>query len=335
MFWNYKDLTGERFGTLQIKRRDGSGRNGRSLWCAECEECGKSATYSIPRLKARSSKGCACGGVPSKLQVGEKYGSLEVLYRTKELSADGRHLKWRVKCLECGNEKLMSSSSIRTSKSCGCIRAISIKPGHISGRLRAVKFIGRGIGGHYFWLCKCQCGKESTVSEPALYHGYTKSCGCIRKKHGMSGTKIYRIWSSMRGRCSNPKHSSYSNYGGRGVQVCKRWEDFESFLFDMGENPKGKSLDRIDNDGNYEPENCRWATAKEQANNRNRKLAILLECFWDSGRGLTEVYRGAYKSIRDVKRFLKGATVYLHGEECPNWDYTNPDMKFFKIIQAG
>lgn len=133
------------------------------------------------------------------------------------------------------------------------------------------------------WLCRCVCGTESVVLHYNLLIGESTSCGCqandSRRKtlstHGRSkiADKTYKSWEAMKARCFNPKHREYGLYGGRGITVCSRWkESFEIFLADMGERPKGHSIDRIDYNGNYEPSNCRWATIKVQSRNRRNNL---------------------------------------------------------------
>lgn len=136
------------------------------------------------------------------------------------------------------------------------------------------------------WTCACDCGGEKVVIGNSLTQGSTVSCGCFHaevttarsSKHGHSPrravTTTYRVWADMVKRCTNPNHWAWRYYGGRGVTVCERWRaSFESFLADMGERPVPLTLDRINNDGNYEPGNCRWATRKEQSRNR-RKPAV-------------------------------------------------------------
>ncbi len=131
---------------------------------------------------------------------------------------------------------------------------------------------------HYMVTCTCDCGTVRNVSRFDLLSGKSKSCGCLsrNKKHGYSETKIYDVWSKMRSRCLNKNDKRFSDYGGRGIKICKRWDRFENFLKDMGDRPEGRQIDRIDNDGNYEPSNCRWATRKE--NSSNKRNSVILKC---------------------------------------------------------
>jgi len=129
--------------------------------------------------------------------------------------------------------------------------------------------------GNSHWNCICKCGNKVTVSRPSLRSGHTKSCGCINKcRDGDSRLPTYNSWSSMVDRCTNKKSKNYSIYGGAGIGICERWLDYKAFKEDLGERPEGKTLDRIDNANGYCPENCRWATYKEQQNNTKKTRFI-------------------------------------------------------------
>lgn len=143
-----------------------------------------------------------------------------------------------------------------------------------------------------YWWCRCKCGTEKNVRDADIKIGKTVSCGCWKDEqtrtrlttHGKANSTEYHIWQHMRHRCENPDDPAYKNYGERGIRVCPRWLKFENFYSDMGERPEGFTLERVDNDKGYSPDNCKWATRAEQANNQRRTLRFTFD-------GITKTYK--------------------------------------------
>lgn len=181
------------------------------------------------------------------------------------------------------------------------------------GQLTVIRFAGYQHK-QAFWLTRCDCGNERTIRANSLLRGNSSSCGCQRKgflKHGYARTDhktaTYRSWIAMRTRCGNPNIPKYQDYGGRGIRVCERWNSFESFLADMGERPPGMSIDRIDNDGDYCPENCKWSTNKEQCRNQRWTVRLTYNGETKTRQEWCEVYGIKLSTLRE--RLLRGWTL--------------------------
>lgn len=159
--------------------------------------------------------------------------------------------------------------------------------GKIFGRLTVVNFshVVRPDSTHYrrYWNCLCSCGKQKVVVQDSLLSKTrgTKSCGCLYKEcsgtrtHGKSGTPEHKVWNGIKKRCLDPNAPVYSKYGGRGITLCERWRDFSNFLADMGPKPSpSHTIERMDNNGAYEPSNCKWADILTQANNKRNNVLV-------------------------------------------------------------
>lgn len=150
--------------------------------------------------------------------------------------------------------------------------------GQTFNRLFIISRAENSRSGRAMWKCQCSCGNTTTARGESLTSGNTKSCGCLVTKHGMTKTSEFKVWQAIIDRCCNPNCTAFKNYGGRGITICDEWKnDFMAFFNHVGKLPSHKhSIDRIDNDGNYEPGNVQWTKSKNQANNRRNNRHITL-----------------------------------------------------------
>lgn len=256
-----------------------------------------------------------------KYYPGKKIGKLTILKSVRIKSYYG----FECQC-DCGNIITVARSFFSKSEIC-CDDCRTPKVEDISGqrfgRLTAIRYAGKNKGRQTLWECRCDCGKTVIVHQQNLKSGHTSSYGCYNidciiergQTHGETKTRLYNIWHGMIYRCYYEKHDSYKDYGGKGVTVCDEWKNsFETFRDWAYQNGYSENLtiDRIDNTGNYCPENCRWATDIQQANNTSRNLVFTVDGYTDTLANLCRKYdmrysvaHGRIRNGWDVEKALK------------------------------
>lgn len=298
------DLTGKRFGSLVVDGRAPNNHRGNTQWYCTCDCGGKKIVLGYDLTKGRTTT-CGCKsylkGKPSHARVdlvGKRYGKLVVTSLNESLSKDGV-LVWNCLC-DCGNTFTARGGNLKCGKAwhCGCStppRNYVDLTGERYGRLMVIGVARHDADGIY-WNCLCDCGGTKVVKGEDLRSGHVRSCGCLlkesRRRNALTRSlenrnlqtdantyrRIRAVFNGMHRRCTNGKPGS-RHYYDRGIRVCDEWTEFEPFLeWSLSHGyEKGLSIDRIDVNGNYCPENCRWVTQKVQQNNKRDNVYLVID----------------------------------------------------------
>lgn len=247
----------------------------------------------------------------SESLTGKKFGKLTAHEREHR---KGRQTYYRCTC-ECGNEKWVRKDKLigKITLSCGCIKYPNII-GKTFGRLTAIERIVINNKGHH--ICNCNCGNRKVVQTYLLVNGYVKSCGCIvqeKSDNKYTDTRLYSIYKGMKSRCYQENSVNYSRYGGRGITICEEWLtsyfSFQDWAITNGYE-SSLSIDRIDNDGDYEPNNCRWSNAKEQARNTRRNIKV--------------EYKGEERTLSEIAELTGLSASVIRYRHKHNIDFDEP-----------
>lgn len=325
------NLTGQRFGSLTVVDRAENNSKGNTQWNCICDCGGRKIVLGYDLTHGRTTT-CGCKlylkdkPSPKRIDlVGQKFGKLTVTSLNEDKSKKGV-LYWNCLC-DCGNTFVASGSNLknRNSSHCGCSKKIFSDnfmdlTGQRYGRLTVVSLASHD-NGIVFWNCVCDCGSQKIAKASELRSGHTSSCGCLlkesRRKNALTRAlvnrdlptdiktykKLQAIFLGMHRRCSD-KYCKPEHYANRGISVCEEWSEFDGFLsWALSNGYKvGLTIDRINNDGDYSPENCRWVTNKEQQNNRRDNVYITIGGETKTMKQWSEYYGLNYGMVRQRRK---------------------------------